>query len=247
MMAKIDAFEKCLTPPVKMPDYAQGKIYKITSPHTDKVYVGSTVQDLKVRFTCHVSASKTDARPCTASLVIKAGLAKIELLEACPCASKKELERREGELQKITANCCNKVVAGRTDAEYRVDHKVEIAEYRADHKVESAAYQKIYQVENHEALQEQRKNYRAENVDVIRDRKKNYYDTNRDTILKRNKDQRVENNDHIKEQYAANRDTILKKQKAYRAKNRDAILEKQRQYRLRRKAEAAAPAQNITS
>ena len=36
-----------------MNKYSNGKIYKITSSKTNKVYIGSTIQPLKERFRCH--------------------------------------------------------------------------------------------------------------------------------------------------------------------------------------------------
>ena len=108
-------------------DYQTGKVYKITSPHTDQVYIGSTTRSLSARFNDHVSRSKKSDLHNASKIVIVAGNPSIELIEAFPCTSRKELERREGELQKMAANCCNKVIAGRTYTEYRADHKEERA------------------------------------------------------------------------------------------------------------------------
>ena len=38
-----------------MPDYNKGKIYKIVSPNSDKIYIGSTIRPLKERFWAHMS------------------------------------------------------------------------------------------------------------------------------------------------------------------------------------------------
>ena len=36
-----------------MPDYKKGKIYKLISKHTNKIYVGSTTLDLNIRLHKH--------------------------------------------------------------------------------------------------------------------------------------------------------------------------------------------------
>jgi len=47
----------------------------------------------------------------------------IELIELCPCGSKMELGRREGEIMRTFENRVNVRIEGRTDAQYRVDHR----------------------------------------------------------------------------------------------------------------------------
>ena len=46
----------------------------------------------------------------------------IRLIEQCPCSSRAELERREGQIQQ-EYECINKNVAGRTRTEYRESRK----------------------------------------------------------------------------------------------------------------------------
>jgi hypothetical protein len=69
-----------------MPDYSNGKIYKIIDESDDEIYVGSTVQELKTRFRTHgmFTTYKRDKQSC-----------KIILIERYPCKSKRELETRE--------------------------------------------------------------------------------------------------------------------------------------------------------
>ena len=43
-----------------MPDYSKGKIYKIYNTINDDIYIGATVQDLKLRLSGHISNSKKD-------------------------------------------------------------------------------------------------------------------------------------------------------------------------------------------
>ena len=41
-----------------MPNYQNGKIYKLVSPHTDEIYIGSTVARLCKRFGNHKNLVK---------------------------------------------------------------------------------------------------------------------------------------------------------------------------------------------
>jgi predicted GIY-YIG superfamily endonuclease len=147
-----------------MPNYHNGQIYMIWSPHTDKVYIGSTTQPLHKRFYdhCHGSANKRT----TANTIIDCGDAKIELIEAYPCESKSELDRREGQIIR-ERNCVNKVVAGRTAAEYRQEKKDEIAK-------RMKAYRQIPEVKAHTSVQkkeyEQRPEVKARRNELARSR-----------------------------------------------------------------------------
>ena len=58
-----------------------GRIYKITSPNTDKVYIGATKNPLSRRFTEH----KAKRNNCSSKIIIEAGDAKIELIEEFIC------------------------------------------------------------------------------------------------------------------------------------------------------------------
>jgi len=115
-----------------MPDYSNGKIYKITSPNCEEVYVGSTTQSLDRRLTSHKSDCKI--KNCTSKKVIDYGDAAIELIEEFICETRTELERREGEIQKSTLNCCNKIIAGRTNKEWREANNYTIIQQRVEYQ-----------------------------------------------------------------------------------------------------------------
>ena len=76
-----------------MSKYQDGKIYKITSKQTDKIYVGSTIQTLDERMKHH----KTDMKRfyVSSAEILKYDDCIIELIEDCPCDSKKKLFERE--------------------------------------------------------------------------------------------------------------------------------------------------------
>jgi hypothetical protein len=86
-----------------MPDYQQGKIYAIRSPHTEKVYIGSTVSSLAKRFSQH----KRGTCGCSSKEIIDCGDSYIELVENIPCNSKEELFRKEAQIMRETPNCIN--------------------------------------------------------------------------------------------------------------------------------------------
>jgi|SRR5208282_2092466 len=96
-----------------MPDYSQGKIYKIVSSKTNKIYIGSTaVKYLSQRMVEHRSHYKQwnkGTRPYTTSYeVVKYPDAKIILIENWRCSSKDSLFAREQEWIDYEKNSCNK-------------------------------------------------------------------------------------------------------------------------------------------
>ncbi len=100
-----------------------GRIYKITSSECEGVYIGSTTQQLKTRFSKHKSDYKrylddrTNSNYMTSFEIIKHADAKIELIHEGIFKDKKCLEKMEGELIKTTSCCVNKIICGRTNQE----------------------------------------------------------------------------------------------------------------------------------
>ncbi len=83
-----------------MPDYSQGKIYRLTCANLDLVYYGSTVQTLKERLKGHrvkYNAFKSGKlRHIYSSFkLFEVGDVEIELVIDCSCQSKRELEEVE--------------------------------------------------------------------------------------------------------------------------------------------------------
>ena len=83
-----------------MVNYQNGKIYKMVSHQTDKMYIGSTTKErLSTRMSEHRRAMKRflkgDKTSCTSFEILKYDDAKIILLESYPCNSKDELCARE--------------------------------------------------------------------------------------------------------------------------------------------------------
>ena len=166
-------------------NYSLGKIYKITSPNCDEVYIGSTTQTLNIRFSEHKSRCITENR--NSKIVIDKGDAVIELIEDFPCESKKELFRREGEIMKATLNCCNKYIAGRTKQEWVAENSVHVKEYH-----------KQYQIDNIIEIKQTNKKYREDNDIEIKEKKKEYYDKNSEQLYENRKEYIAKNIDKVK-------------------------------------------------
>jgi hypothetical protein len=115
-----------------MPNYAQGKIYKIVNYENDDIYIGSTTEPtLARRLAEHVSCYKRyldgKGNYVTSYTIIETGHYDIQLVEAYPCNNKMELHAREGYWIK-SMDCVNKYIAGRTRKEYNKENQDVIAE-----------------------------------------------------------------------------------------------------------------------
>lgn len=87
-----------------MTGYENSKVYAILSPHTDKMYVGSTKHTLEQRFAGHMSKSQT----CMSKEIIKCGDAYITLIMNCCCQTRQELEWYENRCMREFDNLVNK-------------------------------------------------------------------------------------------------------------------------------------------
>ena len=141
--------------------YQNSKIYIIRSHLTNKVYIGSTTQTLKHRFQKHNSSYKQhyiNKTKCYSSYqILHYGDAYIELLEAYPCINRIELELREGFYIRMTDNCINKCIAGRTQMQYRIENQKKIQQYRIDNREKM----KQYKIDNRERYNRLRRERRA--------------------------------------------------------------------------------------
>jgi len=136
-----------------MSDYLNGIIYKLVCEITGETYIGSTRLSLEDRLNKHLTQN------CCSRQILARGKYYIEQLELYPCNSRQELERREGEYQRVF-ECININIAGRTQAEYKQDNKEKVDEYR-----------KQYQQDNKN--KEKRKQYEQANKEKIKARKSN--------------------------------------------------------------------------
>lgn len=136
-------------------NYLEGKIYKIVSDETDKIYIGSTTKTLEERFKGHKYDFKYKHIYFTSYEILKYPDARIELICEFPCNSKEELEKEEGnQIRKYFNICVNEVIPGRTNAEYYQDHKEYYKEWRKENKEFLASYHKNYYQNNKEKMLE---------------------------------------------------------------------------------------------
>jgi hypothetical protein len=190
-----------------MQKYSRGKIYKIIAPDNTS-YIGSTIDTLVSRFGNHRRTYNSwkngnVKRPCSVVKMFEEhGIknCKIELVENFSCESKKELDRREGEIIKLT-ECINKVIAGRTGKEYRKDKKEELNEksrsfYNKNRETELER-NKVYYQKNSQARKNYSKNYEKLNPEKIKIRKQKWREANPDKVKEQKKKWREANRDKI--------------------------------------------------
>jgi hypothetical protein len=104
-------------------NFQNGKIYAIRSYQTHQIYIGSTTQTLAQRFGKHKKCLRTMSRE-----IMKFDDCYIELLQEFACDNKMQLNKKEGEYIR-SMDCINKNIAGRTDAEWREEHKDDLKQY----------------------------------------------------------------------------------------------------------------------
>lgn len=205
----------------KLKDYNNGKIYCIRNRIDDQIYIGSTCQNLSKRMAYHRSDAKKTNRQNTLiyPLMMKYGIENfyIELVEECPCENSSQLERREGELMREMKASLNKVVAGRTVEEYKVEEAEKI-------KKAKAISDKKYAEKNEEKIRAYRKEYYWKDAEKFKERARNYTEEHKEAV-----------NAKKREYYYKNRDKILQNRKTYREENKDKIAQKNREYHLRKK------------
>ena len=150
--------------PVNADSYKNGKIYRIWSLKTDKIYIGSTADTLSNRFCNHKGHYKRwlnggNSYYSSFKLFEEFGVenCKIDLEHVFSCNSKAELCSEEGRVQRIHKDILvNNNIAGRTFKEFYADNKDKISEKN-----------KEYYVDNRYKIKEIRKQYVTNNKDKI--------------------------------------------------------------------------------
>jgi hypothetical protein len=103
---------------------------------------------------------------------------KIELIEEFPCENVEQLRKREGEIQR-ERECVNRVIAGRTRAEYYQDHAEQIRERTRQHYQEHAEelreYGRRYYQEHAEELREYGRQHYQEHAEERREQRRQHY------------------------------------------------------------------------
>ena len=147
--------------------YANGKIYKIVSEKSDKIYIGSTCKKyLSERLAGHKNDYKLwkagTRNKVSSSGLIELGDVSIVLLELFPCNTKDELLSRERHYIELYKNDkINKYIPTRTDKERYEDNK--------DKKLE---YQNQYYEDNKQSVIKKSKRYYEDNKQTVLDKAK---------------------------------------------------------------------------
>ena len=189
-------------------DYSTGKIYKIWSFNTDEIYIGSTIQALSERLRGHKKSfnhyKKTGKDYRASFIILENEHYDIELIEYCPCKTKLELCRREGELQR-EIKCVNQNIniAGRTKKEHYEDNKEYFKERKKEWLKKNEGYQQKYYEKNKEHIAKRKKKYRGANKENIKEYEKEIRkirvicECGKD-IMKRKKAQHIKSEKHIR-------------------------------------------------
>ena len=117
-------------------NYQNSKIYKITDNLSDMIYIGSTCKTLEQRLKQHIANNKSYKAGkypnfVTVFKILDNNDYKIELVENYPCATKQDLNIREGKIIKQfrndKLNVVNRNIAGQTNkqscAQYRQSNR----------------------------------------------------------------------------------------------------------------------------
>ena len=179
-----------------MPNYQNGKIYKLICSETNRVYIGSTVNKLKYRKSQHKQSNNT----CCSKDFINP---KIILLENFPCNNKLDLHSKERYYVENT-DCVNINIPGRTDKEYQ-------------------EYCKEYREKNKEELYKKRKEYHEKNKDKIKERRskecKKYREKNKEELNKKKREKMTCECGSIYSRSDKSRHLKTKKHQIYTIKN----------------------------
>ena len=152
-----------------MPDYNNGKIYKIIDSENKVIYIGSTTEQLCKRYSKHKH---------------KAIGNKIILLENFPCNSREELVKKEQEFIEQYDNLLNKIRAFNSEEQYKEYMKEYYKEYHKEHPKE---YNKEYYEDNKKKLSEKMKKYYENNKNKISEKHKKYNEKHKIEISEKKK------------------------------------------------------------
>ena len=174
----------------KMPDYSQGKVYRILQDNEKTVYIGSTTQPLSGRMAQHRKGIKHWPDRKLYKLMAEVGVEHfgIELIVDFACERGEQLRAEEGRqqrLHKTVEEGCNYQMAGRSQKDsniaYRNAHKEELnakgresydshreerkaqnSNYRDTHREETKARHAEYRANHQEKLKAYREAYKEE-------------------------------------------------------------------------------------
>jgi len=182
--------------------YQRGKIYKIISPNTDKIYIGSTTETLlSHRIREHRSNYVEQKKgPLLGQvgpfMIIDAGNSLIILIELFPCKSRAELKLREQyHITLNTINCISKDIASPKYLNRQYCKNKHVCECGITHTVGRKM--------QHEKTILHQKYINGENILLI-----NRDITNRPCTLKTAEQREVDKNEYMRTYYTEHKDKI---------------------------------------
>ena len=148
-----------------MPDYSNGKVYKLMCDTTKKFYIGSTTLRLCQRLAQHkrdfIAYSQNKKRYSTSYEILENGNYQIVLLENVKCNNREELLQRE-RFYIENMECVNRCIPIRGKTEKKELHKISNQQYEEKNK---------------ESIKERKQNYYQSKKEYILERCKNYRNT----------------------------------------------------------------------
>jgi hypothetical protein len=147
-----------------------GRVYRIWSPQTDLVYIGSTRTTLEHRFCTHKSEMRRwqlgiDKRYTSSYEIMKHCDAQIELIHEDYFGD--TLQLREMEKYWVEkSNAVNKRRPVRTREEHVIDERKRIQ--TEEHRVQNLRNNKKWRQHNHERYREQQRRWREQNKEHLR-------------------------------------------------------------------------------
>lgn len=150
-------------------NFENPKIYALSSPHTNQLYIGSTCLPLSLRLRNHHELYKqylkgNNNRKCTAFKLFELGNVNIEIIDDCDdvCCKRALLKRERYYIE--NNNCVNKNIPSRTAKEsskaHYESHKEEKKQYYQDNRDKRIQYAKEYINANKDKYNEYQRQYR---------------------------------------------------------------------------------------
>lgn len=137
-----------------MPNYQDGKIYKLICLNTGLIYVGSTCQPLCKRLACH----KSNYNSTNSKKIIEGGNFIIVLIELFPCETVEQLRAREYEIIQNTTCINRKLLSEEERKNYQKQWRSEHADYHKEWCNNHKGYKTIWS-QNHKKLGKAFENY----------------------------------------------------------------------------------------
>lgn len=129
-----------------------GRIYKLTSPNTDMVYIGSTTETLNRRLNQHIYDWEKKRKDNSSIYILEKGDYKIELIEEVQVDSIRDLRKLEQEYIDKIPNTINKVRAYISEEEKIEYNKTREKKYREKNKDKIIKHKQKYREKNKEII-----------------------------------------------------------------------------------------------